>query len=304
MDPRQLLYFLSAARAEHLGNAAAELRISESTLSRSIARLEREQGLPLFDRIGRGVRLNAYGRILMASATEAFAALDAGRREMRAMARSGSGRLALGFTASLGSRVVPEVIRQFNRRHPERSPQIRLVQGSAQELRTQLLDGDIDLTLGTKRFDDAAVNWQPLWDEGLVAVVHPGHRAAGRSFADLSDFAGDQILSFSASETTRQAFAAVARATGAAPNVIFSCDDIATLTGLAATGFGTAVVPENLSSGATGVVRIPLRSTPKRKIGIAFAGSRGLSDAATRFRDAVLADAPKVSASLRHSRAE
>ena len=60
----------------------------------------------------------------MASAEQAFAALDAGRREIRAMARSGSGRVALGFTASLGPRVVPEVLRQFNERHPERPPQI------------------------------------------------------------------------------------------------------------------------------------------------------------------------------------
>ena len=158
------------------------------------------------------------------------------------------------------------------------------------------------MTLGTKRFDDAAVNWQPLWEEGLVAIVHPGHRASRRNEADFSDFAGDQILSFGTSETTRQAFAAVARATGAVPNVIFSCDDIATLTGLAAAGFGTAVVPENLSSGSAGVVRVPLHSTPKRTIGIAFAGSRPLSTAATQFRDAVLTDAPRVSASLRQSR--
>ena len=296
MDPRQLLYFLSAARAEHLGNAAADLGIAESTLSRSIARLEREQGVALFDRIGRGVRLNAYGRVLLASTEEAFAALDAGRREIRAMARSGSGRVALGFTASLGARVVPAVLRRFNERHPERPPQIRLIRGSAEELRTQLLDGEIDLTLGTKRFDDAAVNWQPLWEEGLVAIVHPAHRASRRREADLADFAGDQILSFGASETTRQAFAAVARATGAAPNVIFSCDDIATLTGLAAAGFGTAVVPENLSSGSTGVVRIPLRSTPKRTIGIAHAESRRLSDAAMQLRDAILAEAPRTAA--------
>ncbi len=286
MDPRQLLYFLSTARHEHMGRAAAELRISESTLSRSIARLERERGVAFFDRIGRGVRLNAFGRVLMASVEEAFAALEGGDRELRAMVRSGSARVGIGFLASLGPRVVPDLVRTLSADHPEL--QIRLVQGSAQSLRSRLLDGELDLTLGTKRFDDAAVDWRPLWEEGLVAIVGPHHPTAGRDEADFADFAADQILSFGLSETTREAFADVARATGVAPNVVFSCDDIATLTGLVAAGFGTAVVPENLSIPGADVRRIRLRSAPKRTVGVAYATARPLSKAARSVRDTIV----------------
>lgn len=63
VDHRTLRYFEVVARHQHLGAAANELDIYESTLSRSIARLEKQYGR-LFDRVGRGVRLNAYGRIL------------------------------------------------------------------------------------------------------------------------------------------------------------------------------------------------------------------------------------------------
>jgi LysR family transcriptional activator of glutamate synthase operon len=291
VDPRQLLYFLTTARSEHMGNAAAELRISESTLSRSIARLERQHGVTLFDRIGRGVRLNAYGRVLMGSVEAAFSSLETGEREIRAMARSGSGRVALGFTVSLGPQVVPGLLQRFIARYPDDPPQFRLVEAPAITLRTQLLDGELELTLGTRRFEDAAVDWQPLWDEGLVAVLHPSHRAAGKRVAEFADIAGDRILSFSASETTREAFAVAARVTGSPPNVVFSCDDIATLTGLVAAGFGTAVVPENLWAGEAGVVRVPLHAAPRRTIGIAHAKSRRLSEAAARFRRVIVNDA-------------
>jgi LysR family transcriptional activator of glutamate synthase operon len=286
MDPRQLLYFLSTARSEHMGKAAAELRISESTLSRSIARLEREHGVAFFDRVGRGVRLNAFGRVLLASVEGAFAALESGQRELRAMAHSGSARVALGFIASLGPQVVPNFVHGFAANHPQL--QFRLIQGSAQSLRSRLLDGEIDLTLGTKRFDDAAVDWRPLWEEGLVAVVPAGHPIAQQHEADFADIAGDRILSFGLSETTRAAFADVARTTGTAPNVVFSCDDIATLSGLVSAGFGTAVIPESLHTARAGICCVRLPTAPKRTIGIAFATSRPLSSAARNVRDAIV----------------
>lgn len=290
MDPRQLLYFLSTARHEHMGNAAAELRISESTLSRSIARLEREHGVAFFDRVGRGVRLNAFGRVFMASVEEAFAALEGGERELRAMSRSGSARVTLGFVASLGPQVVPNLLRNLATEHPQL--QLRLVQGPAQVLRSRLLDGELDLTLGTKRFDDAAVDWQPLWEEGLVALVRSDHRIAHQRDADFPDLASDRILSFGSSETMREAFADVARATGVAPNVVFSSDDIATLTALVAAGFGTAVVPENLYMARTDVRRVRLRYAPKRTIGVAFATSRPLSEEARTVREAIMHGRP------------
>lgn len=79
METRGLRYFTTTARYEHMGLAAAELGIDESTLSRSVTRLEKRYGA-LFDRVGRRVRLNACGRVLLAE--RALAELEYATREI------------------------------------------------------------------------------------------------------------------------------------------------------------------------------------------------------------------------------
>lgn len=286
MNQRQLRYFLVTARCEHMGRAAAELRISESTLSRSIAQLERDHGVAFFDRVGRGVRLNPYGRLFTASVEQAFAVLESGRHELQALARFGTASVALGFIASLGPRLVPDLLRRV--RSSVTPLEVRLTQASAQALRSRLLDGDLDLTLATQRFDDAAVDWRPLWEEGFVALVGPSHALARRVEVEFADIAREQILSFGSSETARDAFARLARTTGIAPNVVFASDDISTLSALAATGFGIAVVPDSLAVPYDGLTPVRLRSAPTRTVGIATARSRPLSEAAARFHASVL----------------
>lgn len=65
MELLQLKYFCTVARLEHMTKAAEELRIAQPALSRKIARLEESVGVPLFDRHGRRIRLNAYGKAFL-----------------------------------------------------------------------------------------------------------------------------------------------------------------------------------------------------------------------------------------------
>ena len=65
MQLTQLEYFIVVARLEHMSKAALELEVSQSSLSKTIARLEDDIGVPLFDRRGKSIRLNEYGRIFM-----------------------------------------------------------------------------------------------------------------------------------------------------------------------------------------------------------------------------------------------
>jgi LysR family transcriptional activator of glutamate synthase operon len=283
VDRQQLLYFLTTARREHMGAAAAELGISESALSRSIARLERTHGVRLFDRVGRGIRLNPYGRIVAASVEAAFRALDDGRRELESLVAAGSEPVALGFLPSLGPHVVPALLAADAGKR-----RVRLVQDSAEHLRAALLDGGLDLTLGTLRYDDAAVDWRPLWDEGLIAVVPAHHPATRRSEAVFPDVAADRLLTPRSSVSTDAAIAAAARAADVSPNIVFRCDDASTLSGLVAAGYGTAIVPANVFVPHEGVTAVRLPSLGARTIGVAASRSKPLSAAAEAFRGTIV----------------
>lgn len=63
MEWQQFKYFQTLARTQHMTRAAEELLITQPALSRSIARFEEEVGAPLFDRQGRSIQLNQYGKV-------------------------------------------------------------------------------------------------------------------------------------------------------------------------------------------------------------------------------------------------
>lgn len=82
MELLQLQYFIKVAELEHMSQAAKELFISQSSLSRSILRLEESLGVQLFDREGRNIRLNSYGRNYLEHVRRVFWELEEGQREI------------------------------------------------------------------------------------------------------------------------------------------------------------------------------------------------------------------------------
>jgi DNA-binding transcriptional LysR family regulator len=286
MDPRQLTYFRVTARHEHMGKAAAELGMSDSTLSRSISRLEKRCGAELFDRVGRGLRLNAYGRVLLTHVDRALSELDNGEREIQAMVNGEQTAIGLGFTASLGVQQVPDLVTQFTRSHP--NAHFRLRQASGAVLHDELLDGSIDIALGTNHYPDPALEWKPLWREQLVALVPSEHRMARQTQVDLADLAHEPLLTFKSGHTLRRMVEELARGGGFTPNIVFEGDDASTLVGLAAAGFGIALVPECVARTSRKAVPVRLRSRQWRTIGVASLKSRYLPPLAGRFVEDLL----------------
>ena len=95
MDLLQLRYFQAVARHQHVSRAAAELHVAQPALSRAIARLETELGVPLFDRRGRRIRLNRFGAMFLARAGRALGELDQGQHELRDAAGLAQGTVAV-----------------------------------------------------------------------------------------------------------------------------------------------------------------------------------------------------------------
>src|SRR5919201_1751528 len=80
MDLLQLHYFRTVARLEHVTRAAEELRVAQPALSKTIARLEAELAVPLFERLGRRGALNAFGRAFLPHVERIFMGMEDGRQ--------------------------------------------------------------------------------------------------------------------------------------------------------------------------------------------------------------------------------
>src|SRR6266542_3688056 len=120
MDVRQLEYFIAVAEELNFTLAAARCHVVQSALSYQVARLEREHGLPLFERTSRSVRLTAAGERLLPRARAVLDQLDTARAELAELAGVITGRLRLGIIGSTGQAapVVERTLAAFHHRHP------------------------------------------------------------------------------------------------------------------------------------------------------------------------------------------
>ncbi len=267
-----------------MGRAAEILGVAQPTLSRSIARLEAHYGVELFDRVGRGVRLNAFGRALLAHVDRALLELENADRELADLVGRAEARIGLGFLTTFGASIVPGLIGAF--RSVRDTADFRLLQSPAPMLADRLLAGDIDLCLTSPRFDEANLAWEPLWEEELIALVPPGHAQANAAEIDLADLAFDPTIALKPNYGLRRSFDAFARAAGIAPRIVFEGDEVATLVGLVGAGFGVALVPKGVERALGAAIPLRVRS-PKctRTIGVAWCRDRYLSPIAATFRD-------------------
>jgi DNA-binding transcriptional LysR family regulator len=292
LAPR-LRWFVAVGRTEHVTQAADELGVPQSTLSRGIARLERELRTSLFVRSGRSVRLTREGRLLLRYAERALAELATGARELAGEVDSVSGRVTLAFLPTLGAEVVPRVIGEFRARHP--GIRFDLVQDAHAVLLQRLRAGEADLALTSPLPEEAGLAAQPLGEEELRLAVPADHPLAPRAEGiPLADAAGEAFVGFLPGYGLRTIVDAWCREAGFTPRLAFEGGDTATLRGFVGAGLGVALLPVSHREPPPGVVELPVTSPrTSRVIGVVWPRDRPASAPVRALRRFLLnRDAP------------
>ncbi len=120
MELRHLRYFVAVGEEQHFGRAAQRLRVAQPALSRQIQDLETELGFRLFERLPRGVKLSAAGKLFLEDAQRILREVNEAAERAGRVARGRFGTLRVGFTENASWRgVVPESFRRFRELHPD-----------------------------------------------------------------------------------------------------------------------------------------------------------------------------------------
>jgi DNA-binding transcriptional LysR family regulator len=280
----ELQWFVVLAETGHVTEAAAELGVSQPTLSRALTRIEEKAGAPLFDRVGRRLQLNEYGRIMLEHARRSIAEMQAAVDRIAALRDPDTGRVRLAFLHSLANWYVPEQLRRFR----EAAPRIafELFQGPAPEIVQRIRDGGADIAITSPRPDTAVFAWHRLYVERLCLAVPVGHRFAARSRVSLSAAADEPFVALEKPLGLRLLTDDLWAEEGIDPEIVFEASEIPTMEGLVAAGFGVAVVPVPRDRADARVVHVPLSNArAKREVGLAWRRDRPLVPPAARFME-------------------
>jgi DNA-binding transcriptional LysR family regulator len=286
MEFLQLKYFQTVAQLEHMTKAARQLRIAQPSLSKTIARLEEDLGVPLFDRQGRQIRLNAYGKVFLERVERAFMELNEGKREIRDLAGLNQGMVTL--SVSIPS-ILPGLLGSFLAQYPD--VHFRQFFESASSMKHQLENGDIDFSISSEPIEGPDIEWKPLITEEILLVVPPGHPLAERDSIRLCEVKHESFVSMNAGNEFRTLTDRFCRQAGFTPNICFAVDEPDVIGRLVRQGLGIAFVPALSWLAASPRLSNRLRiiePTCQRTIGLAWSKRRYLSSAAQRFREFVI----------------
>jgi DNA-binding transcriptional LysR family regulator len=283
MDWQQLEYFRVVGTLQNVSRAAEQLAMTQPALSRSIDRLERELGVALLERVGRGVRLTRHGQAFLPYAERALAALADGRRELDDLSGTEARTIALGFLHTLGPEYVPELIRAFKLEHPD--VRFDFKQNATRVLDRQLEAGELDLCLTSGPPANPAIAWEPLLDEEVVLIVASGHRLASAGAVRLHEVEREPFIAFKQGLGMRELSDELCRKAGFAPHITFESEEPITVGGFVAAGLGVALIP-SVAPATNGVVRLHITEPlARRSVGIAWRNDRYLTTAARALRD-------------------
>jgi DNA-binding transcriptional LysR family regulator len=187
MELRHLRYFVGAGEEQHFGRAAERLHIAQPALSRQIQDLEEEMGFALFDRLPRGVRLNAAGKLFLADARRILQDVDDAKVRAERIAHGKAGTLRIGIATALSWHgMVAESFRRFRREQPDAELELHhllsVAQGEA--IMTGRLDAGYSASLIPLHKDLA--HWR-FAEERMVLAVPKGHPLTKRKGVRLRD---------------------------------------------------------------------------------------------------------------------
>ncbi|GCE29764.1 LysR family transcriptional regulator [Dictyobacter alpinus] len=267
--------------------AAQELYIAQPSFSQTIGRLEEELGVPLFDRQGRQIRINQFGKAFLEHVEHIFAELEDGQRKVRDMAGLDQGQVSLMVTAL---RLMPDILNKFLALHPAVS--FHLSHGSMLQMQHQLEHGNIDLCISALPIVTAGIYWQPLLTEEIFLVVPPGHRLAGRGIVFLLDVAEEVFVSVPVGDGLRDLMDSLCRQAGFTPRVLYEGNEPAAIYDLVEAGLGLAFAPTIAwtQAGESGETWLHITNPCcHRTLGLAWHEERYLSKAARSFRQFIIA---------------
>jgi DNA-binding transcriptional LysR family regulator len=286
MEMLHLKYFMIVARYEHITHAAEELHISQPSLSKVIARLEEELGVMLFDRQGRNIHINSYGKAFLKRVERMFLELEDGKKELAEMSGLEQGKISLAWTNLV---LLPKILQGFLKEYP--SVSIRQIMASTLEMKHQLESGIIDLCISSPPMEGSRIICQPLYTHDFLLAVPKNHRLAEKDSIDLAEVATEHFVSTKQGYGYRDITDKFCHEAGFVPNIVFEGDVAVSLISLVNAGLGVAFMPSPIIKDYTAELPKLLRINKpicQRTIGLAYLEGHYLSKAAWQFRQYII----------------
>ncbi|VWB44279.1 LysR family transcriptional regulator [Burkholderia lata] len=267
LELRHLKYFVAVAEELNFHRAARRLHLSQPALSRQIQQLEDEIDVALFQRSAKRIDLTTAGRTLQSHAYTILAHVRKAEEQSRSVGKGEAGYLAIGFFGSAIFDVIPKLLLEYGRQHP--NVKLQLFQ-MTKEAQIQALR-DRELTIGFNRMvpPQSDIVQRVVLTEDMMVAIPSAHPLARQRRIDCYEVLNEPMVLYPRWTTPGLGTRVyeIFDAYNAQPNVVQEVTDVATAMALVAGGFGLSIVPQSASHlRLPGIVYRPLIAKVAAKI--------------------------------------
>ena len=218
MELMQLRYFQVVALNQHITRSAEQLNVSQPAISVVISRLESELGVPLFDRSGRSIVLNAYGEVFLSRMNRILLDIDNAKKEINEM----KGEQEHTLFVSLTSPQFMRGIEGFMRSHP--AVKWRQSVEEFQDIIQLLESGKIDIGITSPEINRDDMNTIILCQDRFMVAVHQDHPLAKKDSVGVDDIIGEKFIALQKGFPFRTQMDQLCEELGIKLNIVMECD--------------------------------------------------------------------------------
>lgn len=182
----QLRIFLAVAECCHVTRAAQALGLTQSAVSATIATLEAQHGVRLFDRVGRGIELSEEGRSFVPAARAVLAQAETARLLLQDLAQQTRGSVRIFASQSVASYWLPARLVALRERHP--GIEVTLNVGNSRQAAAAVQEGAADLGFVEGELPPSALRQQVVARDELVLIMDKSHPLAKQPGFGVSEY--------------------------------------------------------------------------------------------------------------------
>ncbi|NLE11503.1 MAG: LysR family transcriptional regulator [Actinobacteria bacterium] len=267
--------FAAVAEARSFSRAARAMHSTQPTLSRQIARLEKELDARLFERYGRHVECTATGQLLLPLAQAIIARTEEAISLIRDQAGTGSGTVRFGAVGNVMAILLTPILASFFTAYPRIT--VDLIEKDDAQLEDAVITGELDCAVMTP-WGSSRTASQHLLTEEMLLVMPKNHRLAKESAIALGMLANESILLPRAGMNAGNVTADALRRAGLEPRLTRRSNYPELTKALVKAGMGLAPMPKMHASLETldGLVAIPFAQPLYRDLNLIYPRDRPL----------------------------
>jgi LysR family transcriptional regulator, carnitine catabolism transcriptional activator len=249
MDERKLAYFLATVDEGSVTRAADRLLVAQPSLSQTLRALERELGVAVFHRVGRGVRLTAAGEALVGPARQFLRAADEARAAVGGVLKLRAGTVELAALATLAVDPLAPWIGRFRERYP--GIRVSVVEPeSADGVRSLVRDGTCELGVAHLPLRDEQLRAHSVGEQELLFVLPPDDAAAAQRPMGARELARTPLVVSPPGTSTRMLLEQALAAMGVTPQIAVETAAREAIIPLVLAGAGAALLPAPIAKEA------------------------------------------------------